>query len=180
MITYKTPVPSTLQEAILHKIESCIYMAEIKLGITQPMPSVNFDLKGTTGGTANVFTNTISVNRILFLENVNEYIEKIIPHEVSHLVAFKKFGMNIRAHGKEFKYVMRMLGVTPFRCHTLNAQNARVRKVKRYAYECVHCQTNLLLTSHQHNKQLANRNAFKHTKCGMIGNLIFKNQIEML
>lgn len=54
------------------------------------------------------------VHQITVNSNLNKYRFLItLVHEISHLVAFEKFGRNIKPHGKEWKYTFQQL-MLPF------------------------------------------------------------------
>lgn len=60
------------------------------------------------------FRSTITINTILFKENVQGFIERTIPHEVAHHVTWNIYGWydsiaksKVIAHGRHFRHVMK-------------------------------------------------------------------------
>ena len=70
-------------------IAGYVLRAHKELGSKLPMPTCSFDLRGATAGRANSRTGHVQLNAVLFLENVDAFIARTIPHEVAHLVARK-------------------------------------------------------------------------------------------
>jgi len=116
-----------------------------------PLPTLFFDVKGTKGGYAKYSTWSIHINPILFTENVKETLEVTIPHEVAHLG--DKFHYNGWGHGRTWKSIMsRVMGLAPNRCHSMDVDNARAKRVKRFIYMCPCCAEELGLTIGKHEK----------------------------
>jgi len=113
------------------------------LGVRMSAPPVVFDLRGTTAGIAittrdffQIVPSKIRYNLGLARENLESFVSKTIPHEVSHLVANVHFGKNC-GHGREWKYVMqKVFGIEPNRCHQYDVRNHRARQTKVHVYRC--------------------------------------------
>lgn len=109
-------------------------------------PSVVFSLNGKCGGTYSTRNHVININSVLMGENMGEYIEQTIPHEVAH--AFQRhiyggyrYGKRVMPHGKEWKSIMTSFGKEPMRCHDMDTSNSTCRTVGRdYQYRC-NCRT---------------------------------------
>jgi len=130
----------------------------------------DFSLRGRVGGKAipmhtkdGVVTQQFGVQFNLEMacdkrNNLDEYINKIVPHEVAHLIVFAKQQVNAawkkeRGHGKYWKHVMIKLGVPSNKItRTHNFEVIYTRKLKRYVYVCPDCGENFNLTKHKHNQ----------------------------
>ena len=113
-------------------------------------PELSFDLRGMAAGQANYRENKIRLNRELLQEYMSDFIEQTVPHEYAHLVAYRKFGSRIRPHGKEWRWVMQVLGADPIRTH--NYRVSPVRKCRRFTYQCNCPGKDYQLTSIRHNR----------------------------
>lgn len=100
------------------------------------MPTISFDLVGTTAGKAFQTEQHVQLNAVLLTENIDEFEKQIIPHELSHLLVMHLYGFS-GGHGDEWKHTMRRLGLTPDRTHSLDVTNARtVKRVQGYVCGC--------------------------------------------
>jgi len=96
-----------------------------------------FNLQGTTAGLAYYKANKIHLNHGLLIRNKQDFLSQTIPHEIAHLVAFRVFGESGIGHGKEWKFVMRVFGIEPNRCHKYDvSETKRKRTIKRYLFSC--------------------------------------------
>jgi SprT protein len=102
------------------------------------LPTVDFDMLGRYAGRAYCSENRIRLNPVLLLENQADFIERVIPHEVAHLLTRTLYlgPGRIKPHGLEWKSVMLALGMKPVRCHSYDTANARVRHERRFIYCC--------------------------------------------
>lgn len=95
-------------------------------------------------------------------ESRNHIIENTIGHEYAHLLTWRIYGQegltnpsgSIRHHGREWKRVMRSLGLDPNRCHTLETPKNRKkrRKQTRWSVPCGDCRLDYELTTTMRNK----------------------------
>lgn len=105
--------------------------------MTISLPSMDFNKRGLSAGTATYSTNHISINPIYLVEQANNnFIEETIPHELAHLIAYNVYGRAGHGHGRKWQRVMRTLGQTPDRCHNYDGTNARVRQTVKYEISC--------------------------------------------
>jgi SprT protein len=102
-----------------------------------PMPEILYDVCGTTGGY--VLKGRVHYNERLAAENFQDYLDNTIPHETAHYIQRKLYPFS-KAHGAEWKYVMRILGVPATRCHEYNTENVKVRHVQKFEVTC-NCMT---------------------------------------
>ena len=90
-----------------HAVESCFELIkanEVHLKIVNERVTRHGDYRKGPGGKHEITINS-NLNKYNFLMT--------LIHEIAHLVAFKKFGRNIKPHGNEWKYTFQQLMV-PF------------------------------------------------------------------
>lgn len=90
-----------------HAVEPCFELIkanEVHLKIVNERVTRHGDYRKGLGGKHEITVNS-SLNKYKFLMT--------LIHEIAHLVAFKKFGGNIKPHGNEWKYTFQQLMV-PF------------------------------------------------------------------
>ncbi|MGR6982120.1 SprT family zinc-dependent metalloprotease [Testudinibacter sp. P27/CKL/0425] len=131
---------------IARSLRACLDLAERHFNRTFPMPSVNFNLRGMKAGVAYLQQNEIRMNRTLLLENRDDFLQQVVPHELAHLIVYQQHG-RVQPHGKEWRFVMQQLfRLPPDTCHQFDIQRVQGKTV---AYRC-DCQTHQLsLRRHQ-------------------------------
>lgn len=157
-------VSAELKARVSAKIAECIE----KSGVALDMPTVVYNINSARiGGTANRATNTIAINPVYLNAHTEKYISTTTVHEACHLIAFKKYGNYISAHGKEWKHEMRMQGAEPNRCHEYKVPvgvklgNSR----PRYDTVCVKCGAITQATKSVLNR-IAAGGHYTHRSCG--------------
>jgi SprT protein len=105
----------------------------------------------SNGGTASVRNGVgyISLNYRLHRDNGWTNLKQTYLHELAHVVQRIKYGSRVKSHGREWQAIMRQLGASPDRCHTMDVSSYQ-NKQRRWAYKCS-CQT-FQLTTTRHNK----------------------------
>ncbi len=175
-------VTTELKLRVNAKIDECLDIAirnHPDLDIT--FPTVTYKTKGMTAGKAFHGENRIDINPQLFVENVEDFLTRTVPHEVAHLVAesinrarfggahwrgYKKVG-----HGPLWKQIMVEFGCEPSRCHNYDVSNVR-RKTSKKSFEwwCRCGQVSFTLGPKRHAKMLASGGTqywlLGHSKCG--------------
>ncbi len=134
--TSAPPVPYDIQRKVLEATARVVELARTLYQRNFPMPTVAFDLRGRTAGQAFLQKNMLRYNAVLLMENLEDFLAEIVPHEVAHLVAHQYYGARISAHGPEWKSVMRKLGVEPNRTHSLDTTNSAVGAVQSFTCRC--------------------------------------------
>ena len=81
-----------------------------------PMPSFDLKLRGRAVGKAYLDYNFFRINREMAQREGDALINRTVPHEIAHLIAWKI--CKDKGHGEGWKKVMRLLGLEPIRCHT--------------------------------------------------------------
>ena len=138
-----------IEHRVQRKLKALCRVVQERYGMIM-WPEMAWDLRGQAAGQANARRNLIRFNRELAERYPDEFVAQTVPHELAHLVAFKKFGGNIRPHGREWRAVMIALGAEPRRTHRYEV--TPVRKLRLYAYQC-HCpDSEYQLTAIRHNR----------------------------
>ena len=101
----------------------------------------------------------------MLLENSDEFIRQVVPHELAHLIVYQVFGQ-VKPHGQEWQSVMTQLFNLPAdTCHQFDVENVQG---KMFAYQC-ECQTHYL-TIRRHNRIQRDKNyLFMPKMSGKIG-----------
>lgn len=116
----------------------CLRFVENKTGSRLPLPGVSFCLRGKAAGQYRYDKkeprHVLRFNDYLLLRNREAFVREVIPHEVSHLVAYTLYGWRIKPHGPEWKGIMQeIFGLPPKVTHNfLVRQSSSVT----YAYLC--------------------------------------------
>lgn len=103
-----------------------------KYGLKLPTDvEVVFDLelrKPTCAGTATSRINAIDLNMTMFRDNVHEFLNGTIPHEVAHLAQFlynDKHMCNEHKHGWVWEKMMLGMKQQPLEFHSMSTQKAQ-------------------------------------------------------
>lgn len=138
-------VTPEVRARVIAKINECRELAVKNLGTLAQitMPRVIYELRGRTAGTASYSKWEINLNAVLLMENVDDFIERTVPHELAHLITDKLYPENHRPkrdpwsgrrpkrspHGADWQYVCRAIGMTDVtRCHSYDTSNSTVKK----------------------------------------------------
>jgi SprT protein len=145
-----------LKEKALEVVRRAERRARSFYALKLPEASIDFSLRGRCAGQAIVErkgATCLRINLQLLRENLDDYLNQTIPHEVSHLVVnwqARKKRLKPRPHGTEWQSVMRdCFGLEAKRCHSYQTTPARVVP-RPFLYAC-NCREHLL-TSIMHNK----------------------------
>ena len=147
----------------LVKIEKLIDDANCYFGASLDVPSLSFRRSGANAGTAHLQKNKINLNPIYALENQQEFLSQVIPHEVAHIVAFQIYG-KVKPHGKEWQSIMKVI----FKCEpkTRHAMETSEPRTNSVLYYC-HC-GDVELSIRRHNKVQRGEQKYQCRKCNQI------------
>ena len=165
-----------IKHRVTAKLEQSIALIKAKYGVSLTMPEVRYDLRGTTAGQAFYKTWIIRLNAVLLLENVDDFIERTVPHELAHLACDKIYpeahirirGAKREPHGLRWQEIMRALGVSEVtRCHSYDTTNSKVIKSnsRQVPWHCSACDHKFLLTPQKSEKQRAGLSRAYHRAC---------------
>ena len=116
-------LPIAVQQAVMRSLRDNLAQANLKLGCSYPEPTLVYQQRGTSAGTAWLESYEIRLNPVLLMENVEAFINEVVPHELAHLLVWKRFG-RVAPHGKEWKWMMEsVLGVPARRTHQFELQS---------------------------------------------------------
>jgi SprT protein len=149
------------QDLVLTRVNECLSIATNKLAMDFAMPNILFKQRGKIAGCARLQSNQLRFNPVLLADNLDAFLEEVIPHEICHLLVFRLYG-KVRPHGKEWKSLMSQLyGLTGNTYHKLD-----VSKVmgNTFNYRCL-CGP-LELSIRRHNKVLRRKVVYTCMRCG--------------
>lgn len=129
----------SIKQAVFDRIDAVKKEFESKLKFNIPSIPVKFTKRGNCAGVYyyNRFENGINFNLKLLIENQDEFIKNVVPHEYCHYVNHFIASANpnslktLKPHGKEWKSLMRFLGLEPKVSHQY-----KVPAQKIYKYLC--------------------------------------------
>lgn len=155
----KFSLPEELQHAAQHVIEESVLKANRAFGCVFHLPSLSFKLRGKAAGKAYLQTNEIRINPTLFIENKDEFLREVVPHEVAHLIAYQHFG-RVKPHGKEWRYIMaEIFKIAPSTTHRFDVSSVS----KTFEYRC-DCQA-YPLSIHRHGKVQRGNSSYRCNVC---------------
>jgi SprT protein len=130
------PVPQAIKDAARRSLADWVATASQRFSRPLFMPTISFDLVGTTAGKAFYKQRHVQLNAVLLMENLEKFKERTIPHELAHLLVFHLHEFP-GGHGKEWQAVMHTLGLEASRCHSYDVTNSRTTTQKDgYACGC--------------------------------------------
>lgn len=178
-------VTAAIKARVEKKLKDGIALAEKKYNQTFAMPKVTYDLRGRTAGTANYNRWHIRLNAVLLMENVEDFLERTVPHELAHLITDRVYpeahhnrGLQFLStgrvkrgkrdvHGAKWQSVCLVLGMTDItRCHQYDVTNSQVVKSngRSIEWQCA-CGEILKLTPKKSAKLDANPGCLWHRGC---------------
>ncbi|MBT0727879.1 SprT family zinc-dependent metalloprotease [Rosenbergiella australiborealis] len=159
----KTPsrLPIALQQALHRSLRHYLTLAAPLFETPIEVPTISWQQRGTTAGSAWLNEWQIRLNPVLALENQLAFAEQVIPHELAHLLVWKKFG-RVAPHGREWRWMMEeVFGVNAERTHSFATTSVAG---KTFAYHC-QCQQHFL-TLRRHNRVLRKETQYRCRRCG--------------
>jgi len=114
----RPPPVLSLEAQLQATVEQCFRRAEAYLHHPFDRPRVLLNLRGMTAALADCTRNVLRFNRALYEHNTPDFLRVTVPHEVSHLIAYRLHGRHIPPHGAEWARIMgEIFGLEPQRCH---------------------------------------------------------------
>lgn len=120
--------------AIVGRIKHFIQLANKNLGIDAHVPEIRFTQRGVIP--ARFTKGQLRLNPVLLMENWDEYMLKVLPHEVAHQITETHWGRGVAPHGPEWASVMKMFNVPSDVCIELCTVNAMSKQEGRKVYAC--------------------------------------------
>ncbi|MGJ8680725.1 SprT family zinc-dependent metalloprotease [Paraglaciecola sp.] len=148
------------QQMVINRVLECFQEASVQLNRSFKHPIVSFKQRGKIAGSARLQVNELRFNPILLSDNLQTFLDEVVPHEVCHLIAFNLFG-KVRPHGKEWKSLMKKL----FNLNGQTYHKMDVKKVagKQFVYHC-NCGP-IQLSIRRHNKVKRGEQKYTCRKC---------------
>lgn len=115
-----------MKERATRKVWMVLEELNEEYGADFDFPRIEWVVCGTTAGKAWLGQWRIQLNEQLCKENIEDFMQDTIPHEVAHLIAYKVFGDD--GHGDGWKSVMRALGLNPSRCHNYDTSHVEGKR----------------------------------------------------
>lgn len=123
---------TAMKERATHKVWQVLEELNEEYNAEFDFPKIEWVVCGSTAGRAWLGQWRIQLNEQLCKENLEDFMNDTIPHEVAHLIAYKVFGDD--GHGEGWKSVMRALGLNPTRCHEYNTKNVDGKRSRGSMY----------------------------------------------
>ncbi len=142
-----------LEHRAQQQTRQLLRLAADHYGMPAPRVEIRFDLRGRAAGQAQLPTRgrpVIRYNPQLLHENGERFLQRTVPHESAHIIAFRLHGLRIRPHGDEWKAVMELFGADSRRCHDYDLSAVPGRRYTHHPYRCG-CREHSL-TSIRHNR----------------------------
>lgn len=128
------------QQCIEDKALACVDLANRYFNISMSYPVVKLNQRGKAAGTAYLMRNEVRFNYHMYCQNPQLFVDRVVPHEIAHLIVYHLYGNTVRPHGKQWQNVMQdVFGVPAERTH--NFTPAPPKNV--FTYQCA-CQTHEL------------------------------------
>ncbi|MEC5317514.1 SprT family zinc-dependent metalloprotease [Brenneria populi subsp. brevivirga] len=165
-------IPIAHHQAVMRCLREKLRQANLTLNSDYSEPTVSYQLRGSTAGTAWLQHWEIRLNPVLLQENRQAFIDEVVPHELAHLLVFARFG-KVAPHGKEWRWMMESVLQTPAR-RTHRFEVASVQG-KTFPYQCG-CRLHQL-TVRRHNRVLRGETEYRCRHCGGILRFLVTNSI---
>lgn len=122
---------------------TCSYIEKARTSFPQrAIRDVNiaFNLSGSAAGQYHAGECLIKYNPLIAALHFKEFSARTVPHEVAHHIVWELSPgrkKQIRPHGREWKTVMHIFGVTNIRrCHEYDLAGIKVKRQRRVKYQC--------------------------------------------
>lgn len=167
-------VSPDLRKRVEEKVAEIIAVASAFFNQPFATPRIAYELSGTVAGRATYASHQIDLNYILLQRETEDMVNDTVPHEVAHLITGivypeTKGSRNCKGspHGPEWQSVMRVLGVNPSRCHTLDVSDLKrvTSRSRVIRYMCSNCKSTVRLSQKHHEKLKMKPDAFWHSGC---------------
>jgi len=170
------PVPPDLKKRVNSKIEHCLRVAEKHFDRAFNFPVIEYNIMTHSAGSANSSLWRIRLNPVLLVENPDEMIDDTVVHELAHLITdatthipeYTGWSRPKRTphHGRSWKNTMRMFGVEPTRCHTMDVSSLPAKRKKSvHEYRCTACDKIVRMGPVRHKNMLMSPTAYFHKNC---------------
>lgn len=131
------------------------------------IPTIVYDINSARLGGEARGGHTIRLNPVFLNQDPDGYIKQVVGHEYCHIAQHNLYGNRTSAHGREWKNLMRICGLTADRCHTYKAPEGVVlgKPKAKFNYVCDTCGGNVIAGPTHHRKMQAGASLY-HSGCG--------------
>jgi SprT protein len=120
-------------QKINQRVEQCYAHAQQVLKRDLIRPKIHFNQRGKIAGSARLQTNELRFNPILLKDNLQLFIDEVVPHEVCHLLTYQLYG-RVKPHGRQWKMLMdNLFGLKGSTRHTMDVVKVQGQT---FAYYC--------------------------------------------
>lgn len=160
----KLRIPIQLHNNVISCLRTYLSIANQYFNVSYDEPEILYRQKGSVAGSALLTSWQIQLNLNMLLENSEQFIAEVIPHELAHLIVYKNFG-RVKPHGNEWQALMEhVFKLDAKRTHNFNLP--KQTQNNRHRYRC-QCQEHLL-THIRHNKIQRKQTQYYCKNCGSV------------
>ena len=170
-----------IKDKIVDAVEQAYQKAEKYYNRTFERSGCTFNLKGACAGKCCYRSgyHFYRFNTTLAQENENEFLKQTCPHEVAHRITDIIYGniSSVRAHGKEWKHVMRnVMQIPAERCHSYDVRS--VKKSAKFIYSCKCKDKEHPLTKIRHNRIMKKEQQYVCKSCKQLLKFSYEHKGE--
>ena len=140
---------------ILHRTKELLDYARRHYALSHTPLDIRFEKEGRGGGSAGKTAGRyyLNFNLALARENLDEYLNQVIGHELSHIIDLWLHKDVSSHHGYEWQCIMvQCYGLVPARCHRMDTSGVSTRMSRNHVYRCSGCGREYNLTDILHRK----------------------------
>lgn len=169
-------ITTEMKAKVQTRIDECMQIIKAKYKVDMPQPTIQFDLKGTSAGTADYRKWVIQINPVFLKNNFEDMLYETVPHELAHLATHviypeahkRTWNTKRRPHGAEWQSIMRSMGVEPQRTHNYDLTDVIKPKAGSVFIQCSACKRKFVLGAKRAERFKEVPHAFK-CKCRQAG-----------
>ena len=166
------PICAQKEREVVLETERFVALARNILTRSFSLPTILFDLRGTTAGMFKTDGRQcwIRYNPWIFAKYYALNLQDTVPHEVAHYVVHEMAGKRrVKPHGREWQMLMEAFGADPAVTFNLDLEGIPQRRQKTHSYRC-ECRAHQVSTT-RHKRVLAGKGRYLCVNCD--GPLVF-------
>lgn len=159
-----------LKDLVDAKLAWCANRIFDLYSVNVEIKQIDYDLDGFNGGEADYINQRIRLHPVFLRNHTEDYIEQTVVHEFAHIANDILFPEDLsactgnrKAHGKNWKHLMEVLGAKPRIGHHYNVEYLYARK-KHRNYMCTCCNKDIKVSQVLHRRIMEGAKYF-HNKC---------------
>lgn len=127
-------LPELVQD-LESELAKCVILVQKHCFSDFATPQYRMDLQGKNAGMALLEQHCIRFHQTLLIQHGALYIHEVVPHELAHLAVYRRFGLKVKPHGHEWKWIMQdIFAREPRVTHNFAV---KLHRKKVYQYTCV-------------------------------------------